>query len=147
MDAEVGLQHWLDGIALSLAPTERRRLLRKLAIGLKQRTASRIRSQRDPDSYRFAPRLRDQHGRIRSQQPMFTKLAKRLKLRVTDTEAAIGFGGRDGRIARIHHYGLMDKPTSRARPVRYAVRELVGFASDDQRWIQTQILEFLSQPT
>lgn len=143
MDASIGLRHWLEAVATSLEPAERRRLLRRLAIGLKQRHARRIKSQRDPDGHRFAPRLRDQHGRIRSRQPLFGKLVKRLKTRITDTEAAIGFGGRDGRVARIHHEGRVDRPAPHARPVRYAVRELVGFSSDDQRWIEQQIIDFL----
>jgi len=66
-------------------------------------------------------------GRIR-QKAMFRKLRNGRNLRsdASDSEAWIGFSGRASEIASVHQDGLSDRPAARARPVRYARRELLG---------------------
>jgi phage virion morphogenesis protein len=140
--AAEGLRHWLDGLALSLEPAQSKRLMQSLAQGLRIRTRQRIISQRDPEGHRFIPRKRDQLGRIR-RHAMFSKLPRQLKTQYSSDHAAVGFAGRTGKIARIHHEGRSDKPHPHAQPVRYARRELVGFSADDQRWIFAAIRNHL----
>ena len=142
--AAEGLRHWLDGLALSLEPAQSKRLMQSLAQGFRIRTRQRIISQRDPEGHRFIPRKRDQLGRIR-RHAMFSKLPRQLKTQYSSDHAAVGFAGRTGKIARIHHEGRSDKPHPHAQPVRYARRELVGFGQDDQAWAVQHIQEFISQ--
>lgn len=143
MDAIAGLNHWLDQIALQLEPAQRRELMRRLAQGLRVRMRDRIRQQRDPDGSRFIPRKRDQIGNIKRQGAMFKQLVGRIKTDYSADHAAVGFGGRDGFIARIHQEGRTVRPYKTAQPTRYPRRELAGFSDDDKRWAQQQIFEFL----
>jgi phage virion morphogenesis protein len=146
MDISQGLQHWLDRLALSLSPAQRKTLMQKLAQGLRLRTRQRITAQQDPDGNQFIPRKRQQIRRIR-RDAMFSKLSKKIKTQVSADHLAVGLSGRDGKIARIHHYGLSDKPSRTQNPVRYAKRELIGFSDDDQQWIKQHIQEFISNST
>ena len=144
MDMARGLREWLDGLALSLAPAESKQLMQSLAQGLRVRTRQRINTQRDPDGNRFIPRKRDQLGRIR-REAMFNKLPRQLKTQYSSEHAAVGLAGRNAFIARVHQYGLNDRPSRNTQPVRYARRELLGFSTDDQTWAMQQIQEFISQ--
>jgi phage virion morphogenesis protein len=143
MDISQGLQHWLDSLALSLSPAQRKTLMQKLAQGLRLRTRQRITAQQDPDGNRFIPRKRQQIRRIR-RDAMFSKLSKKVKTQVSTDHAAVGFSGRDGKVARVHQLGLNDRPSRQQAAVRYPIRELVGFSDDDQQWVKQQIQEFIS---
>ena len=144
MDMAQGLREWLDGLALSLEPAQSKQLMLSLAQGLRVRTRQRINTQRDPEGNRFIPRKRQQIGRIR-RGAMFSKLPRQLKTDYSSDHAAVGFAGRQAKIARVHQYGLSDRPSRRQQPVRYLRRELVGFSPDDQTWAIQQIQEFISQ--
>lgn len=143
MDVIAGLNHWLDQIALQLEPAQRRELMRRLAQGLRVRMRDRIRQQHDPDGSRFMPRKRDQIGNIKRQGAMFKQLGGRIKTDYSADHAAVGFGGRDGFIARIHQEGRTVRPYKNAQPTRYPRRELVGFEQEDLRWIETQFVIYL----
>jgi phage virion morphogenesis protein len=144
MDMAQGLREWLDGLALSLAPAESKQLMQSLAQGLRVRTRQRVNAQRDPEGNRFIPRKRDQLGRIR-REAMFNKLPRQLKTQYSSEYAAVGLAGRNAFIARVHQYGLNDRPSPNTQPVRYARRELLGFSTEDQTWAMQQIQEFISQ--
>ena len=221
MDINRELREWLDGIALSVSPEQRKILMQKLAQGLRDRTKRRIRAQRDPDGNRFAPRkknkntqignqpirflylsngrrrevymknymvepkgwtgfdleasgirtfhrrkviqflpakeyrngstgtggggrIRQQFGQIRS-GAMFTKIPRQLRTVYSSEQAAVGFTGRIASVARIHQYGLRDRPSRNQQPVSYPQRELLGFSQDDQAWIMQKIQELISQ--
>lgn len=68
-------------------------------------------------------------GKIR-QQAMFRKLrnGRFLRADASDHEAWIGFTGRAAAVAVIHQQGLSDRPTLKAKPVRYAERRLIGLS-------------------
>lgn len=144
MDMAQGLREWLDGLALSLAPAESKQLMQSLAQGLRLRTRQRISAQRDPEGHQFIARKRDQLGRIR-RDAMFRKLPSLLKIQYSSEHAAVGLAGRNAMIARVHQYGLNDRPSRNTQPVRYARRELLGFSTDDQTWAMQHIQEFISQ--
>jgi phage virion morphogenesis protein len=142
MDISQGLQHWLDHLAMNLSPAQRKTLMQSLAQGLRVRTRQRVNTQRDPEGNRFIPRKRDQLGRTR-REAMFNKLPRQLKTQYSSEYAAVGLAGRNAFIARVHQYGLNDRPSRNTQPVRYARRELLGFSTDDQTWAIQQIQEFL----
>lgn len=144
MDAIAGLNHWLDDLAAQLEPAQRRELMRRLAQGLRVRMRDRIWQQRDPDGSRFIPRKRDQIGNIKRQGAMFKQLVGRIKTDYSADHAAVGFGGRDGFIARIHQEGRTVRPYKTAQPTRYPGRELAGFGQDDVKWIEQQITNYLN---
>ena len=143
MDAIVGLNHWLDQIALRLEPGQRRELMRRLAQGLRVRHRDRIKQQRDPDGYRFIPRKRNQIGRIKRQGALFQNIGKQLKTEYSSDHAAVGFGGRTTFVARVHQEGENIKPNKFAKATQYPIRKLVGFSKDDENWIQSEIQKFL----
>ena len=136
------LQDWLDAIAQSLSPDQRKALMQKIAQGLRVRTRQRIAAQRDPNGQQFIPRKREQVGRIR-RGAMFAKLPKKLKTEYSADHAAVGFKGRDAQVARVHQLGLSDRPNRRQNPIRYPIRELLGFSDDDRAWVAQQIQKFI----
>lgn len=145
MDAIVGLNHWLDQIALRLEPGQRLELMRRLAQGLRVRHRDRIKQQRDPDGYRFIPRKRNQIGRIKRQGALFQNIGKQLKTEYSSDHAAVGFGGRTAFVAKVHQEGENIKPYRYAKPTQYPIRELVGFSKDDENWIINELQQFLIQ--
>lgn len=133
----------------SVAPAERRRLLRAMARDLQGSQRQRIARQQDPDGKPFAPRkaggkLR-RKGTIR-RAAMFRKLrlSRNLSAGATDTEAWVGFSGRAARIARVHQEGLEDRPTKTGKPVRYAKRVLLGDTEAERGRMLDLLLEHLT---
>lgn len=143
MDAIAGLNHWLDGFSEKLAPSQKKELMRILAQGMRLRFKDRIAGQRDPDGKRFIPRKRDQIGNIKRQGAMFKGITKQLKTKYTAVQAEIGFSGRTAYVASVHQEGKTIRPTSKAKPTRYSIRELVGFGEDDQKWAISVIENYL----
>lgn len=143
MDAIAGLNHWLDDFSEKLAPSQKKELMRILAQGMRLRFKSRITAQRDPDGKNFIPRKRDQIGNIKRQGAMFKSINKQLKTTYTAVQAEIGFSGRTAYVASVHQHGKIIRPTSKAKPTRYAIRELVGFGEDDQLWAMSIIENYL----
>lgn len=84
-------------------------------------------------------------GSIR-QKAMFKKLrnGRNLRADATDIEAWIGFSGRAAEIARVHQDGLSDRPAAKARPVRYARRELLGVTAAERNAVLDKLLLHLS---
>ncbi|MEG3182129.1 phage virion morphogenesis protein [Sphingomonas sp. LT1P40] len=82
-------------------------------------------------------------GAIR-QRAMFRKLrtGRYLRSDASDAEAWIGFSGQASAIAQIHQGGLREKPSVRARSVRYEKRELLGISEVDRAAL---IDEFLAK--
>ncbi|WP_420142241.1 phage virion morphogenesis protein [Sphingomonas sp.] len=85
---------------------------------------------------------RPQRARTRT-RPMFGKLRGRRFLRkgADADEAWIGFAGRAAEIARVHQLGLEDRPTARAKTVRYLRRQLIGLSPPER----DRMLELLVQ--
>lgn len=143
MDAIAGLNHWLDGFSEKLEPSQKKELMRILAQGMRLRFKDRIAGQKDPDGKRFIPRKRDQIGNIKRQGAMFKGIQKQIKTKYTAVQAEIGFSGRTAYVASVHQDGKTIRPTSTAKPTRYAIRELVGFGEDDQLWAMSIIENYL----
>ncbi|WP_278362665.1 MULTISPECIES: phage virion morphogenesis protein [Stutzerimonas] len=143
------LEDWAGALLNRLLPAERRKVTQYVARDLRRSQQQRIATQKNPDGTPYAPRkprqpLRAKAGRIK-QRRMFAKLrtARYLRLQSDASSIAIGFAGRVSRIARIHQYGLRDKPGRETPDTQYARRELLGFSATDMELIRDRLLEHL----
>ncbi|MCY1410991.1 phage virion morphogenesis protein [compost metagenome] len=142
------LEDWAGALLAKLSAAERRKLTGEISRELRRSQQQRIAAQRNPDGSAYAPRkprkLRGKEGRIKRQ--MFAKLrqAKHLKLQNDPGGIAIGFFRRAARIARVHQYGLRDRPGRNSADVQYDTRELLGFSDDDLELIRDRLLEHLA---
>ncbi|MGA4641302.1 phage virion morphogenesis protein [Stutzerimonas stutzeri] len=143
------LEDWAGALLNQLEPKARRQVTQDIARDLRRSQQKRIATQRNPDGTPFAPRkprqpLRAKAGRIK-QRKMFAKLrtARYLRLQSDASSIAIGFAGRVSRLARVHQYGLRDRPAPGAPDVQYARRELLGFTDADMELIRDRLLEHL----
>src|SRR5690625_4560031 len=93
------LEDWVAPLLRQLDPTQRRQLMRRIAIDLRRRQQRRLRAQTDPSGRawpaRKPQRLRSKSGSIK-RGAMFTKLrtAKHLRLQTDPSSAAVAFLGR-----------------------------------------------------
>lgn len=143
------LEDWAGALLNRLDPAARRKVTQAVARDLRRSQQQRIGAQKNPDGTPYAPRkprqpLRAKAGRIK-QRRMFAKLrtARYLRLQSDASSIAIGFAGRVSRIARIHQYGLRDKPGRETPDTQYARRELLGFSASDVELIRDRLLEHL----
>lgn len=73
-------------------------------------------------------------GKVR-EKPMFARLrnGRNLKSGATADEAWIGFPkASTSRVAEVHQKGMMDRPSKRGKPVRYARRVLLGLTNEER---------------
>jgi len=138
---------WLTALLASLAPAERKRMLRELAQQLRRTQQQNIRLQRNPDGSGYEPRRvtgRTKQGRIKRQ--MFSKLrtARYLKATASADSASVQFEGRVQRIARVHHYGLRDRVSRKGPEIRYTKRQLLGFSDNSRLLIRDVLLRFIN---
>lgn len=135
----------LAGLLAAMSPAGRRRLTIDIAKKLRQRQQQRIKSQKAPDGTAYAPRkcqpLRAKKGRIKRQ--MFAKLRtnRYLKASGNDSAAVVEFTGKVQRIARVHQFGLKEKPERNAREVHYEKRVLLGLNNHDEKDIEDIIVD------
>lgn len=142
------LEDWLTPLVQRLGASERRKLARRLAVGLRTRQARRIAEQQNPDGSEFEkrqPRLADKRGRIRRDASMFAKLRQTRHLLATSSAdgLSVGFGGRAARIARIHQDGLLARVAPGGPLYQYPARRLLGWSDEDQAWVMEQALNHL----
>lgn len=149
-DDLTALEDWAGALLNQLQPKERRQLNTRIARELRRSQQQRISAQRNPDGTAYAPRkarvqLRQKQGRIK--RKMFTKLrqARYLKVQSTANSIAVGFLARTARIARVHQYGLRDRPGKKSPDTRYDRREILGFSTDDLDKIRDSILNHLAR--
>lgn len=138
----------LAGLLAAMSPAGRRRLTIDIAKKLRQRQQQRIKSQKAPDGTPYAPRksqpLRAKKGRIKRQ--MFAKLRtnRYMKASGNDNAAMVEFTGKVQRIARVHQYGLKDKPGRKSPEIQYPERPLLGFSAEDSQLIESLLIEHLA---
>jgi len=134
----------LAGLIAALSPASRRRMAADIAKTLRTRQQCRIKTQKAPDGTPYAARkrqpVRAKNGRVKRE--MFAKLRTNrfMKASGRDDAAVVEFTGKVQRIARVHHYGLKDKPGLNSEPVRYDVRPLLGFDKESFQLIENAIL-------
>ncbi|EMX2274949.1 phage virion morphogenesis protein [Yersinia enterocolitica] len=138
----------LAGLIAALSPASRRSMTVEIAKKLRQRQQQRIKYQISPDGTPYAPRKRQpikaKKGRIKWE--MFTKLRTNhfMKAKGDDNAAVVEFTSKVQRIARVHQYGLKDKPGRNSAAVEYPERPLMGFNSEDYKVIEKIITEVMS---
>ena len=64
-----------------------------------------------------------------------------MKAQATSNEAVIEFTGRVQRMARVHHYGLRDRPSWNGNDVQYDAHPLLGLNKRELRKIEDAILK------
>lgn len=117
-----------------------------IAKELRKSQQQRIKQQKAPDGSPYQARkrqpLRAKNGRIK--RAMFQKLrtSRYMKVSGRDNSAAVEFTGKVQRIARIHQYGLKDRPNVHAQDVQYAERQLLGFDKHSVQLIEIIIMNY-----
>ncbi|EOE7047417.1 phage virion morphogenesis protein [Enterobacter hormaechei] len=137
----------LAGLLAALSPAGRRKLAGEIAKQLRTAQQQRIKQQKKPDGSPYQARkrqpLRAKKGRIK--RAMFQKLRTNRYMKASGREngAVVEFTGKVQRIARVHQYGLKDRPNPHSRDVQYPERQLMGISSRDKRLIEVLVLEYL----
>jgi len=134
----------LEALISSLSAPARKELARSIAKKLRTSQQQNIKRQQAPDGTPFKPRktqpVRSKKGRIKRE--MFAKLrtAKYMKTQASPNEAAIEFAGNVQRMARVHHYGLRDRPSRKGKEVQYESRPLLGVSETDLAMVTKLII-------
>lgn len=137
----------LEALISSLSAPARKEMARSIGRKLRASQQQNIKRQQAPDGTPFKPRktqpVRSKKGRIKRE--MFAKLrtAKYMKTQASPNEAVIEFAGNVQRMARVHHYGLRDRPSRKGKEVRYESRELLGISANDIKNIEDFIINSL----
>ena len=139
----------LAGLLASLSPAGRRKLAGEIAKELRKSQQQRIKQQKKPDGSPYQARkrqpLRAKTGRIK--RAMFQKLRASRYMKATGREnsAVVEFTGKVQRIARVHQYGLKDRPNTHAKDVQYPERQLLGFSREVKQLVETLIIKHLTR--
>lgn len=137
----------LEALISSLSAPARKDMARSIGRKLRASQQQNIKRQQAPDGTPFKPRktqpVRSKKGRIKRE--MFAKLrtAKYMKTQASPNEAVIEFAGNVQRMARVHHYGLRDRPSRRGKEVQYEERPLLGISKGDLSLIEELAYEYL----
>ncbi|HGH3376065.1 TPA: phage virion morphogenesis protein [Enterobacter ludwigii] len=137
----------LSGLLASLSPAGRRKLAGDIAKELRKSQQQRIKQQKSPDGSPYQARkrqpLRAKTGRIK--RAMFQKLRASRYMKATGREnsAVVEFTGKVQRIARVHQYGLKDRPNPHAKVVQYPERQLLGFSATESKFVENLIIQVL----
>lgn len=139
----------LNGLIAALSPAARRKLAGEIAKELRKSQQQRIKLQKAPDGSPYQARkrqpLRGKAGRIK--RVMFQKLRTSRYMKATGREnsAVVEFTGKVQRIARIHQYGLKDRPNPFARDLKYPERALLGCTHEDVDILLNTIINHISE--
>ena len=137
----------LNGLIAALSSAARRKLAGEIANQLRSAQQQRFKQQKAPHGSPYQARkrqpLRAKTGRIK--RAMFQKLRTSRYLKSTGREnsAVVEFTGKVQRIARIHQYGLKDRPNPHTSDVQYAERQLLGISEDERQRIERIIIDAL----
>lgn len=139
----------LEALISSLSAPARKEMARSISRKLRASQQQNIKRQQAPDGTPFKPRktqpVRSKKGRIKRE--MFAKLrtAKYMKTQASASEAVIEFAGNVQRMARVHHYGLRDRPSIVGKNIKYAERPLLGINKSNNEMIEMTLIDFLNQ--
>ncbi|WP_222888571.1 phage virion morphogenesis protein [Enterobacter sp. C2] len=138
----------LAALIAMLSPSGRRRMAADIAKRVRAGQQKRIKSQKAPDGTPYEARKRQpvkaKNGRVKRQ--MFAKLrtSRYMKASGEDSAAAVEFTGKVQRIARVHQFGLKDRPGRDSPAVQYPERKLLGFSDDDEKIIELILISYLA---
>jgi phage virion morphogenesis protein len=137
----------LAGLIAALSPQSRKAMAATIAKRLRKHQQQRIKQQVTPEGQPFTPRrpqpLRAKKGRIKRE--MFAKLrtAKYMKAKGTDKDAVVEFTGQVQRMAKVHQYGLRDRPSVRAKEMQYPARPLLGLDAQDMKIVEDELIKVI----
>lgn len=137
----------LAGLIGALSPASRRKLAVNIAKELRRSQQQRIKQQKAPDGTPYQERkrqpLRTKSGRIK--RAMFQKLrtSRYMNASSRNDAAVVEFTGKVQRIARIHQFGLKDRPNPYAQDIQYPGRPLLGIGFGDKWLIDKLVIEHL----
>ncbi len=137
----------LNGLIAALSPAARRKLAGEIAKELRKSQQQRIKHQKAPDGSPYQERkrqpLRAKTGRIK--RAMFQKLRtnRYMKASCRENSALVEFTGKVQRIARVHQYGLKDRPSLNAQYMAYPKRQLLGFTEKDSQLVDILISKYI----
>ncbi len=138
----------LAGLIGALSTAGRRKLATAIAKELRKSQQQRIKLQKAPDGSPYQARkrqpLRAKSGRIK--RAMFQKLrtSRYIKASGRNDSAVVEFTGKVQRIARVHQFGLKDRPNPQSQEVQYPDRQLLGFDRRDRQHIEELIIKHLT---
>jgi len=138
----------LAGLIAALSPQSRKAMAATIAKRLRKHQQERIKRQVGPDGQPYTPRraqpLRRKKGRIKRE--MFGKLrtAKYMKAKGSSNDAVVEFTGQVQRMAKVHQYGLRDRPSVKAKEVQYQARPLLGLDAEDMKIVEDELLKCIS---
>ena len=138
----------LAGLIGALSPAGRRKLAAAIAKELRKSQQQRIKQQKAPDGTPYKARkrqpLRAKSGRIK--RAMFQKLrtSRYMKASSRNDKAVVEFSGKVQHIARVHQFGLKDRPNPHAQIIEYSARQLLGYTKEDQKCINELIIRCLN---
>jgi phage virion morphogenesis protein len=139
----------LEALISSLSAPARKEMARTIAKKLRASQQQNIKRQQAPDGTPFKTRktqpVRSKKGRIKRE--MFAKLrtAKYMKTQASPNEAVIEFAGNVQRMARVHHYGLRDRPSLKGKEVLYEARPLLEIDAKEHGFIEDLIMKILNE--
>lgn len=138
----------LAGLIAALSPAGRRRMAADIAKTLRTSQQRRIKTQTAPDGTPYAARkrrsVRSKKGRIKREMFMKLRTSRFMKATGRDDAVVVEFTGKVQRMAKVHQFGLKDRPNPHSRDVRYAVRTLLGFKLSDESLINEVLIKHLS---
>jgi len=138
----------LAGLIAALSPQSRKAMAATIAKRLRKHQQQRIKQQVTPEGLPFTPRrpqhLRAKKGRIKRE--MFSKLrtAKYMKAKGTADDAVVEFTGQVQRMAKVHQYGLRDRPSVSAKEMQYPARPLLGLDAEDMKIVEDELMKLLA---
>ncbi|MCX8962707.1 phage virion morphogenesis protein [Erwinia psidii] len=137
----------LNALIGNLSPAARKEMARTIAKRLRAGQQQNIKRQQAPDGTPFKPRkapARKKTGRVKREMFARLRTAKYLKAKGSTDDAVVEFTGNVQRMARVHHYGLRDRPARGGKEVQYEARPLLGLLKDESQVIENIINDFLS---
>ncbi|MCU6368216.1 phage virion morphogenesis protein [Enterobacter quasiroggenkampii] len=139
----------LNGLIAALSPASRRKLAGEIAKELRKSQQQRIKQQKAPDGSPYQARkrqpLRAKNGRVK--RAMFQRLrtSRYMKASGSKNRGLVEFTSKVQRIARVHQYGLKDRPNASIKHVRYPARQLLGFNEQDKYMVESLILTYFQK--
>ncbi|QZQ51990.1 phage virion morphogenesis protein [Erwinia persicina] len=143
------LETKLTALLANLSPAARKKMATNIARKLRASQQHNIKRQQAPDGTPFKPRkaqpLRGKKGRVKRE--MFAKLrtAKYMKAKGSGDNAVVEFTGRVQRMARVHHYGLRDRPVKGGQEITYEQRPLLGFNENLITYIENELISAIEK--
>lgn len=138
----------LGALIGNLSPAARKEMARSIAKRLRAGQQQNIKRQQEPDGTPFKPRkapVRKKKGRVKREMFARLRTAKYMKAKGTADDAVVEFTGNVQRMARVHHYGLRDRPARGGKEVQYEARQLLGITENERHLIENEIIARLSQ--